>query len=259
MSARPQDPRRRFLSKIIVADGHWIWHGSTSPGGAPAYQLGGGRGKPVIHPYRESYRLFRGLSVRGLRRQCEEQLCVKPGHWDRKRKEVAGFVKLYYKAVRPDGTDFHTGSVDYAAHLASGEKLPPIKVPKGTKRKTCSNTVYHASDTPSETLIGGSWPCRLFEVTGKSVASEGHKHGFVTMRVVKEIESWKALGPNGEAVAALIERAKQLTPEEVRRLDATWDDTWIAARDAALALVVRDLITDEQFDLLYGPWAVVGG
>ena len=36
-----------------------------------------------------------------------------------------------------------------------------------------------------------------------------------------------------------------------------WDDDWDAARDAVLALVVRDLISQEDFDVLYGPWASV--
>jgi hypothetical protein len=32
-------------------------------------------------------------------------------------------VTRYYKATRPDGTDFRTGTVDYAAALASGEPV----------------------------------------------------------------------------------------------------------------------------------------
>ena len=78
-----------------------------------------------------------------------------------------------------------------------------------------------------------------------------------------------------------------MTPEQVRKLATAWDDAWDAARDAAwdaardaargaargaalatardavwiaaLALVVRDLITPKQFDTLYGPWASVMG
>lgn len=47
--------------------------------------------------------------------------------------------------------------------------------------------------------------------------------------------------------------------------DATWDEAWVeamsdargAAENAALAITVRDLITDEQFNALYGLWASV--
>jgi len=41
--------------------------------------------------------------------------------------------------------------------------------------------------------------------------------------------------------------------------DAAWAAAWSAARSAAWALMVKDLITPEQFDLLYGPWASVMG
>ena len=58
--------------------------------------------------------------------------------------------------------------------------------------------------------------------------------------------------------------------------DLTWDLVWDAAQrddlpahvvgraasiaaDAAVALAARDLISPEQFDLLYGPWAAVMG
>ena len=52
-------------------------------------------------------------------------------------------------------------------------------------------------------------------------------------------------------------------------LDAAWGAAWDAARGAGLgaargaawgaacALVVRDLISEEDFDLLYGPWKIV--
>lgn len=123
-------------------------------------------------------------------------------------------MTIYYKATRPDGKDFHTGTVDYTGHLESGEPLPLLTSERGYY--CCSNTVYHASDTPSETLIGGTWPCRLFEVEGESVAQEDNKHGFRTLRVAREIEAWRALGPNGQEVVALIDRAAQLTADEAR-------------------------------------------
>ena len=33
-------------------------------------------------------------------------------------------MTVFYKATRPDGTDFYSGLVDYAAALASGEHCP---------------------------------------------------------------------------------------------------------------------------------------
>ena len=218
----------------------------------------------------------------------------------------------YYKAVRPDGTDFATGTT----RPVVGEWMPRIK----GRLKLCKRG-YHVSDVPAETLIGGSWPCRLFEVeiaedvSPKHIA--GHKRVVHTYRPLRELPAWQALGPNGEAVAALIERARSLTADEIQRLgaawdaarvaagSAAWDAAWDAARvaawdaargaagsaagsaarvaagsaargaargaaldaargaaggaagGAAVGLVVRDLITPEQFGILYGQWASV--
>ena len=85
-------------------------------------------------------------------------------------------------------------------------------------------------------------------------------------------------GPQGAEVAAIIERARRLTGDEASRLIAAqrvewyaawraardagwyagwyaeWDAAWAAARDAAGALVVRDLLTAEDYDTLTRPW-----
>jgi len=104
-------------------------------------------------------------------------------------------------------------------------------------------------------------------------------------------------GPNGEAVAALIERARNLTSDQAFLLGAAWDATrdadkttawyaarhasrgsvwgasrdavrdavrenswdgiWYAVRAATIAVVAGDLISEEDFNTLYGPWASV--
>jgi len=95
-------------------------------------------------------------------------------------------------------------------------------------------------------------------------------------------------GPQWKHIVALVRRAAILTKDETRQLLAAWDAagvtawvtacvaaevaardtarrvTWDAARDAALALSVRDLIgqsgfTQEHYDLLTGPWRSVIG
>ena len=178
----------------------------------------------------------------------------------------------YTKATRPDGTDFATGTT----RPVLGKWMLRIE----GRLELCERG-YHVSDAVAETLIGGSWPCRLFEVEiAEDVPAEhieGHKRVVHTYRPIRELPAWQALGPNGESVAALIDRAGTLTPEEAGRLFRAWNDTRTAAvyatrdatRDAArnaadyaalaaaVALVVRDLITPEQFETLYGPWASV--
>jgi hypothetical protein len=196
-------------------------------------------------------------------------------------------MTTYYKATRPDGTSFYDSTTTWKVGRITRHPNPD------TSKGLCSSGVLHISDEPAETLIGGSWPCRLFEVEPRSalISEDGHKHGCTQVKVVKELPAWMALGPNGEAAVAHIERCKTITADEAARLcaarnaawdaawdaawnaarnaarnaagdaagDAAWDAAWDAARDAAAALVVRDLITPEQFDLLYGPWASVFG
>ena len=167
----------------------------------------------------------------------------------------------FYKATRPDATSFYDGETKWQVGRIVRYSAPDLSL------GICSAGVLHISDAPGETLVGGSWPCRLFEVEprGDMIGPEDHKYGCTVVKVVRELPAWQALGPNGEEVAALIERCKTLTNDEAKRLDAARDAAWYAARgaawgaawDAALALIVKDLITSEQFEILYGPWRSV--
>ena len=121
---------------------------------------------------------------------------------------------------------------------------------------------------------GMRWPCRLFRIepVGRTLtAINDSKRCCHALRVIEERPAHEALGPQGEQVAALIERARALTADEVGGLSAArdaardaawaaaWDAAWGAARDAILAVLARDLISPEQFDVLYGPWREVIG
>ncbi len=200
---------------------------------------------------------------------------------------------LFFKATRPDGTDFYTGTVDYGAALASGDTI----------RLDSDETEFpgpgwlHLATVPTE-CDGMTWPCRLFEVepVGEFHRGEGHpyKIGCREVRVLRELPAHEAFGPQGEQVAALIERARCLTAAEIKRLHAAWyaaraaaryaawDAAWYAAGyaagyaargaawgaardaargaardaawDAAWSLVARDLISAEHYTALTGPW-----
>ena len=198
-------------------------------------------------------------------------------------------MSSYYKATRPDGTDFYTGTVDYGAALASGDTI----------RLDSDETEFpgpgwlHLATVPTE-CDGMTWPCRLFEVepVGEFHRGEGHpyKIGCREVRVLRELPAHEAFGPQGEQVAALIERARCLTAAEIKRLHAAGDAAWDAARaaawdaaraaaryaawdaaraaagyaagdaagyaagDAAWSLVARDLISAEHYTALTGPW-----
>ncbi len=188
---------------------------------------------------------------------------------------------LFFKATRPDGTDFYTGTIDYGAALASGDTI----------RLDSDETEFpgpgwlHLATVPTE-CDGMTWPCRLFEVepVGEFHHDEDHPHkiGCREVRVLRELPAHEAFGPQGEQVAALIERARCLTAAEIKRLhaawdaargaardaawnaardaargaarDAAWDAAWYAAWDAAWSLVARDLISAEHYTALTGPW-----
>ncbi len=187
-------------------------------------------------------------------------------------------MSSYYKATRPDGTDFYTGTVDYGAALASGDTI----------RLDSDETEFpgpgwlHLATVPTE-CDGMTWPCRLFEVepVGEFHRGEGHpyKIGCREVRVLRELPAHEAFGPQGEQVAALIERARCLTAAEIKRLHAAWYAARAAARAAARysawdaagyaagdaagfaawSLVARDLISTDAYDTLTRPWGEVIG
>ncbi len=101
-------------------------------------------------------------------------------------------------------------------------------------------------------------------------------------------------GPYTVEIEALIERIKTITPEQAKamldayddamKFEETWNawrsalsaenysgrgsmreaalnaalsDKWYAARYTVLAMLVRDLISPDRFNALYGPWASV--
>ena len=111
-----------------------------------------------------------------------------------------------------------------------------------------------------------------------------------------ELPAHEAFGPQGVHVVALLERARHITPDEARALAPVWDDAlgdalgdasdaaWDAAegaareaalaaaeegaalddaldavRDAAGALVVRDVITADHYNTLTRAWREVIG
>ena len=206
-------------------------------------------------------------------------------------------MTVFYKATRSDGTDFYTGLVNYAAALTSGEPLPELS----GDGEFPGRGWYHLATVPTE-CVGMSWPCKLYEVepVGSVHTDTGHPHkiGTTSVRVLREVDAHLALGPQGEHVAALIERCRSLTGDDLDRLyaawaaawgaawgdaawdaaldaarvaaldaalDAAWDFAWVAARDAALGLLCRDLIgqhpgwDQDAYDLLTGPWRDVIG
>jgi hypothetical protein len=136
---------------------------------------------------------------------------------------------LLWKATRPDGTT--RGGVRWTVGEVTTHPTSTVMV------RDRAETYLSLSSEPGETLIGGSWPCRLFRVepVGDVTTSDEHAHKrcVLAARVVEEVPAHLALGPMGVHVAALIARAKTLTEAEVRNLAAAWSAAGSAAWSAA--------------------------
>ena len=170
-------------------------------------------------------------------------------------------MKLY-KATRPDGTDFRTGTVNYAEALETGEVL---RHPEKMERNKPS-TYFSVSISPTD-CTGMKWPCRLFRVepAGRAIKNDDleNKRCCSKLRVVEELPAHEALGPQGQEIVALIERCRTLTYEEGENLGAArdaargaawgaaWDAAWDAARDAARG-AARDAARDAAWGAAWG-------
>ena len=179
----------------------------------------------------------------------------------------------YYKAVRQDGTSFYDSTFRWLPESGPVEGHT-VTHPTASVVGRYASGYLSVSVSPTD-CTGMEWPCRLFEVEpvdGHEVTAPApdrlpSKRAAVAWRVIRELPASDAFGPQGERVAALIERASHLTGDEAQKLgaardaagDAAGDAARGAAWDAAWALVVRDLISTARYDTLTRPWASVIG
>ena len=173
----------------------------------------------------------------------------------------------YWKAVREDGTDFYSGTVRWAPEQGDipAEGIA-VAHPTSTAWGEDHSTHLCASTSPTD-CTGFKWPCRLLEMEPVAEVHEhaGSKVSALSWRVVRELPAMQALGPQGAAVAALIDGLRRLDAEALARLAdarvAAWEAARgavrVAARDAAWvaagALVVWDLIDPAQRTTLTAP------
>ena len=147
--------------------------------------------------------------------------------------------KTYYKAVRPDGTDWYTGSLRWIPEdgiIPEGGWL--VKHPAPGPVGDGDAAGYLSVATAPTDCTGMVWPSRLLrvepagEVWTPSPEQLPHKRAAHAWRIVEELDPHLALGPRGVEVAALIDEIKTLSP-------AAWEAAraaaWEAARDASRA------------------------
>ena len=152
-------------------------------------------------------------------------------------------MTTYYNSVRLNGTDFHTGELQWAP--PEGHEAPWIVYhPSGCQEvsSTHPRDFLSAATVPTD-CAGMAWPCRLLEVRpveGHPVATPGGKEFpnrvvATAWEVVAELDPRLALGPQADQLLALFDTAERLTGDQLRDLDAAWNATWTAAGNAARA------------------------
>lgn len=142
----------------------------------------------------------------------------------------------FFKAVRPDGTDFHTGTVPWlppdGAPIPEGGWL--VEHPKPGPIGAGSARGYLSSVSVETDCTGFQWPARLLLVEPVGAMWTPHPNEFPrkraahAWRVVRELPAWLLFGPQGREVAAIIDRAEHLTVGEIEDLATAW----CAARNA---------------------------
>lgn len=182
-------------------------------------------------------------------------------------------MATYFKAVRPDGTSFHDPSFRW---LPEDGQIPaegwPVQhpTPANDVARAMADRYLSVASVESD-CTGFSWPCRLLtvEAIGDVIVDNEYpnKRRGTAFRVGGEVEAWKAFGPNGRQVVAFLELLPSLSSgqwyaawdaaRDAARY-AAWDAAWDAAWYAAIALVLRDLLTPEQFDTLTAPMRAAG-
>lgn len=149
----------------------------------------------------------------------------------------------YYKAINMQGRDFYSDTVQWAPVKSKARKGRVVKHPDPKEMERGNHaTGLAASLDPTDYPGAGPGPLRVLQVepVGDVITVE-KKAMALAWRVVGEIDPSIRFGPNGVHVAALVERAGQLTADDATALhaarhaarDAARDAAWDAARHAA--------------------------
>lgn len=147
-------------------------------------------------------------------------------------------MTTYYKAVRPDGTDFYSGTVRWIPEDVAIPAEGWLVVHPTAKTIGPAADEYLSVSTVPTDCTGMEWPCRLLAVEAVGDVStpnlrQHNKRAAVAWRVRDELSAHEALGPQGAEVAAILDRMTRLTPSEVRVLSAAFPAAREAGRYAA--------------------------
>ena len=175
-------------------------------------------------------------------------------------------MAIYYKLARPDGWDFYTGkTINYRDNIG---KIVSIRDTK--HYELCSHLVIHASSSPNYCFLGSFIPCSAYEVEGDPVIVAEGKHGFVKLKVVKEIFNLDALfGWKYTEVTNPINplqiRRKRITKEAIaliKRWAKVGDKKWLGVEDSVKSTIRASILVSTPENYWIDPrskeWNYVG-
>ncbi|MDK9341380.1 hypothetical protein [Propionibacterium freudenreichii] len=149
--------------------------------------------------------------------------------------------RTYFKTVRADGTDFHTGRVHWLPD--DGAPIPAegwVVEHPASERVGDTAATYLSVSAVATDCAGMGWPCRLLRVVpdGRQVSipepvALPSKRASIRWRVTGELPAWQALGPQGREIETLLGQVESLTEDQTLAMSAAWDAAWGAARSAA--------------------------
>lgn len=163
-------------------------------------------------------------------------------------------MTTYYKATRPDGTDFRTGTINYGAAFADGTLVTHPDPHRPGVRGYLSVSVSPTNCT------GAEWPCNLYEVLpGDPWTPNANelpsKRACYSLRVVRQLSATDFFGPQGVHVAALIEQIRALTLNQARQLAAQNLDFSSSRGAVWSAATARDAARDAAWDAAWVAWS----
>jgi hypothetical protein len=93
-----------------------------------------------------------------------------------------------------------------------------------------------------------------FGVFTPSATDLPNKRAAAAFRTVEERPAHELFGPQGEAVTALIARARTITSTEAKKMYAAWGATGYAAWDAAWVAAVGAAVDAARYAARYAAW-----
>ncbi|AOT24388.1 hypothetical protein FDH08_gp37 [Propionibacterium phage B22] len=150
-----------------------------------------------------------------------------------------------FKAVRPDGFDFHSGTVRWLP--ADGAPIPEggwlVEHPHPGEVGSWDAAFYLSASSVETDCTGFQWPALLLSVEPVGAMwtprpdKFPRKRAAHAWRVIEELPAWRLFGPQGRTVLDIIEQTAHLTKRQIaalnRALDAARDTVWDVAWNAA--------------------------